>query len=75
MRIYIFKSDKTSGLQAFAADQTGSKLPDRLGPWSADGVVDPGRSPPHRLSRAQIEQAIDEQGFQLWRVKPTAPAD
>lgn len=75
MRIYIFKSDAKTGLQAFASDLVGSRLPDQLGPWSAVGVVAPEKDPPHNLPRAQIEQALDDQGFQLWRIKPTAPAD
>jgi hypothetical protein len=75
MQIYIFKSDAKAGLQAFAADVGGSKLPDQLGPWSAVGVIGPEKDPPHKLPRAQIEQALDDQGFQLWRIKPTAPTD
>ena len=74
MRIYIFKSDAKPGLQAFAADLAGTRLPDQLGPWSAVGVIGPEKDPPHKLSRAQIEQALGDQGFQLWRIKPTAPA-
>jgi hypothetical protein len=75
MRIFIFKSDAKAGLRAFAADVAGTKLPDQLGPWSADGVIAPEKDPPHKLPRAQIEQALDDQGFQLWRIKPTTPAD
>jgi hypothetical protein len=36
---------------------------------SAIGVVGADKAPPHRLSRQQIERAIDTQGFQLWRMK------
>ena len=74
MQIYIFKSDAKNGLRAFTADVAGTKLPDQLGPWSAVGVIGPEKAPPHNLSRAQIEQALDDQGFQLWRIKPTVPA-
>jgi hypothetical protein len=70
MRIYIFKSDKNSGLRAFAADPEGSKLPDQFRPWYGIGVIAPERDPPHRLSRGEIERAIAVQGFQLWRMKP-----
>lgn len=35
MRLYIFKSDAKSELRAFAADLTGSKLPDQFRPWHA----------------------------------------
>ena len=75
MRIYIFKSSAKGGLRAFAADVAGTKLPGQLGPWSAVGVIGPEKDPPHKLSRAQIEQALDDNGFQLWRIKPTEPAD
>ncbi len=69
MRLYIFKSDANRELRAFAADISGSKLPDKFRPWHAIGVVAPGRDPPHKLSRQDIEQAISTQGFQLWRMK------
>ena len=69
MRIYIFKSDASSKLRAFAADLSGSKLPDRLGPWHAVGVVGIGKDPPYKLSRDHIERAINADGFQLWRMK------
>ena len=72
MRLYIFKSDSGTGLRAFAADPSGSKLPDQFRPWHAIGVVAPDRSPPHKLSRTDIEGAINAQGFQLWRVKEKA---
>ncbi len=69
MRLYIFKSDANRELRAFAADVTGSKLPDRFRPWHAIGVVGPGRAPPHQLPRQEIERPIETQGFQLWRMK------
>jgi hypothetical protein len=70
MKLYIFKSGTNSDLQAFAADLTGSKLPEQFRPWHAIGVVAAGNAPPHKLSREKIEEAIDSQGFQLWRIKP-----
>jgi hypothetical protein len=72
MHIYIFRSDANSELRAFAGDAAGSKLPEQFGPWHADGVVGPGKSPPHKLPRAVIETAVATQGFQLWRTKPKA---
>ena len=48
----------------------GSKLPQKHGPWHATGVIRPDKQPPHNFSRSAIEKAINEQGFQLWRVKP-----
>ncbi len=69
MRLYIFKSDAKSELRAFAADLAGSKLPDQFRPWHAIGIVGPGKDPPHRLSRQDIERAIETHGFQLWRMK------
>jgi hypothetical protein len=68
MRIYIFKSETRRGLRAFAGDPAGSKLPQQHGPWTAVGVVRPEAEPPHRFSRVSIERAIDDDGFQLWRL-------
>jgi hypothetical protein len=75
MRFYVFKSDATGGLRAFAGDIAGSKLPERFRPWHVVGAVAPDAAPPHGLSREGIEKAIDAQGFQLWRLKVKAKAD
>jgi hypothetical protein len=75
MRLYIFKSDVKSELRAFAADVAGSKLPDQFRPWHAIGIVGPGKDPPHRLSRKEIERAIETHGFQLWRMKVAGNTD
>jgi hypothetical protein len=75
MRLYVFKSDANGGLRAFAADMTGSKLPERFRPWHAVGAVARDAPPPYGLSRDDIEKAIDAQGFQLWRLKAKAKAD
>lgn len=74
MRIYIFKSETRKGLLAFAGDLAGSRLPQQLGPWTATGAVGPEKAPPHNFSRDAIEQAIDAQGFQLWRLAKKAAA-
>jgi hypothetical protein len=70
MQIYMFTSQSAPNLRAFAGDESGSKLPERHGPWNADGSIRSGEHPPHRFSRAKIEQAIKFDGFQLWRMKP-----
>ena len=57
MRIYIFKSETTKDLRAFAGDPAGGKLPPKHGPWTATGIVGPGKAPPHNLSRGVIERA------------------
>ena len=75
MQIYMFTSESSSNLRAFAGDPSGSKLPENHGPWSAEGSISPDKHPPHRFSRAKIEQAIKLDGFQLWRMKPSADAD
>jgi hypothetical protein len=73
MRFYIFKSETTKDLQAFAGDVVGSRLPDSHAPWTVTGVVAEEAKPPHNLSRETIEEAIEAAGFQLWRVsKKTA---
>ena len=69
MRIYIFKSETTKDLRAFAGDPAGGKLPPKHGPWTGTGIVAPGKAPPHNLSRVVIERAIDTEGFQLWRLR------
>jgi len=67
MRLYIFKSETTKELRAFASEPNGSKLPEQHGPWTVTGVVGVDKTPPHNLSRAAIEEAIEGRGFQLWR--------
>jgi len=74
MRIYIFKSETTKELRAFAGDLAGSKLPQNHGPWSVTGVIVEHKAPPHNLSRAAIEQAIADEGFQLWRLNKKTEA-
>jgi hypothetical protein len=70
MRIYIFKSETREALCAFAGDSSGSRLPERHGPWTPTGVVAADKAAPHNLSRAAIERAIGDDGFQLWRLSP-----
>lgn len=70
MRIFVFKSESNDALCGFSGDSDGSKLPPQHGPWLGTGVIRDDKDPPHRFSRAAIEKAIDEQGFQLWRMKP-----
>jgi hypothetical protein len=36
--------------------------------------VRPDVDPPHKLPRVPIEQAIEGEGFQLWRMKAKASA-
>ncbi|MFL9825671.1 hypothetical protein [Rhodoplanes sp. SY1] len=74
MRLFMFESETASDLRAFAGDSSGSKLPERLGPWLSTGVVRPDRDPPHKLSRTAIEKAIASAGYQLFRMKPTEAA-
>jgi hypothetical protein len=68
VRIYIFKSETRKDLHAFAADLTGSRLPPHHGPWTATGAIGPGNAPPYNLSREAIEEGIETEGFQLWRL-------
>jgi len=73
MRIFIFKSEKSPDLRAFADDQEGNKLPAQFRPWHAIGVVRPETAPPHNLSREVIESSIKNVGYQLWRLKKLRP--
>ena len=68
MRIYIFKSERTKELRAFAGDAIGTKLPENHAPWTVTGVIADNKAPPHNLSRETIEDAIETEGFQLWRL-------
>jgi len=68
MRIFIFKSETRPDLRAFSGDLDGSQLPKQFSPWHAVGAIAPDRDPPHELSRAVIEAAINSRGFQLWRM-------
>ncbi len=70
MRLFIFESNATAGLRAFAGDVAGRKLPDQFSPWRQIGAVRPENAPPYNLSRDTIEKAINAHGFQLWRLKP-----
>ena len=72
MRLYMFKSEAQADLRAFAGDPAGSKLPSRFAPWHVVGVVAADKDPPHQLPRADIERAVEESGFQLWRRRARA---
>jgi hypothetical protein len=67
--IYKFASTGRENLFAFAGDRSGSKLPERHGPWRPTGNIKASEPLPHRLDRGTVERAIDDQGFQLWRMK------
>jgi hypothetical protein len=69
MRFYMFKSETTKNLHAFAGDPTGTKLPDGHAPWTVTGIVAAEADPPHNLSRETIQEAIGNEGFQLWRLR------
>jgi hypothetical protein len=69
MRIYVFKSETRTDLRAFAGDAAGSKLPQQHGPWIVVGVVRPEADLPHKFSRLSVERSIDNDGFQLWRLR------
>lgn len=76
MRIFVFKSEArqglNQGLNAFAGDLAGFRLPDQFKPWRATGAIAPDREFPYNLSREAIETAIRDHGYQLWRVKKGA---
>jgi len=76
MRLFIFKSESNDTLRAFADDLIGSRLPAQFKPWTAIGAVAADGAMPYTFERGAIEQAITDQGFQLWRFKAVAkPAD
>ena len=55
------------------SDAAGTKLPKNFAPWRVVGLVSAKRAPPHGLPRAKIEAGIQSTGYQLWRVKKSAP--
>lgn len=73
--IYNFSSSVRTGLFAFAGDADGSMLPEKHGPWVTQGGIRPGEPIPHRLDRETVERAIDDHGFQLWRMKKPVSSD
>lgn len=70
--IFRFASGAPNSLFAFAGDRMGSSLPARHGPWKSEGNIGPREAIPHQLDRKHIEDAIDEHGYQLWRMKKEA---
>ena len=69
MRIFIFKSEARTDLRAFGGDLAGLQLPDQFKPWRVVGAIAPHQEFPYKISRADVEMAIREQGFQLFRLK------
>jgi hypothetical protein len=72
MRIFVFKSEASPRLRAFGGDLIGSRLPNQFSPWRAIGALAPDREAPYNLSRNVIETAINDCGYQLWRLKRKA---
>jgi len=71
MRIFIFKSEARTDLRAFGGDLAGLQLPDKFKPWRVVGAIAPNQEFPYKILRADVEMAIREQGFQLFRLKET----
>ncbi len=69
MRIFIFKSEKKPELRAFGGDLAGIKLPGQFKPWRAVGAIAPNQELPYKIARDDVEKAIAECGFQLFRLK------
>jgi len=69
MRIFIFKSEARTDLRAFGGDPARLQLPDKFRPWRVVGAIAPNQDFRHKISRADVEMAIREQGFQLFRLK------
>ena len=69
MRIFIFKSEASPELRAFGGDLVGSGLPPQFRPWRAVGAIAPDGEFPYKLSRASVETAINDCGYQLWRMR------
>jgi hypothetical protein len=74
MRIFVFKSEANPDLRAFGGDLAGIKLPGQFKPWRAVGAIAANQDPPYKIARDDIEKAINECGFQLFRLKKRAKA-
>jgi len=72
MKIFIFKSEARPDLRAFGGDLVGGRLPSQFSPWHAIGSIAADHEPPYNLSRQVIETAINDCGYQLWRVTKKA---
>ncbi len=75
MRIFIFKSDTSPDLRAFGGDLAGSRLPVQFRPWHAVGSIAPEGDFPYTLSRESVEAAINDSGYQLWRMRKKNKSD
>ena len=67
--LFMYSSQKSKGLFCFSSDSRGNGLPSSLAPWMAYGVLRPDQTPPHGLSRKDIEIGVRASGYQLWREK------
>jgi hypothetical protein len=74
MRIFVFKSEANPDLRAFGGDLAGIKLPAQFKPWRAVGAIAANQELPYKIARDDIEKAINECGFQLFRFKKKAKA-
>jgi len=74
MRIFVFKSEVNPNLRAFGGDLAGIKLPGQFKPWRAVGTIAPNQDLPYKIARDDIEKAISESGFQLFRLKKRTKA-
>jgi hypothetical protein len=74
MRIFIFKSEANPDLRAFGGDLAGIQLPSQFKPWHAVGAIAPNQDLPYKIARDDIEKAINECGFQLFRLKKRTKA-
>lgn len=69
IRIFIFKSETSPELRAFGGDLAGTRLPVQFRPWHAVGSIAPEGDFPYKLSRESVETAINDCGYQLWRMR------
>ncbi len=74
MRLYFQIRDGPE-LRAFGGDLAGSRLPVQFRPWHAIGSIAPEGEFPYKLSRESIETAINDSGYQLWRMRKKSKSD
>jgi hypothetical protein len=69
--IYLYRSIKSKGLFCFSAESKPDGLPQSLSPWRRFGEVSPAEKLPHGLQRNAIAPGMRENGYQLYRKKPS----
>src|SRR5215471_16114331 len=69
-----FQVENEEGFAGLRGRPRGQQTPQHHGPWTVTGAIGLDNAPPHNFSRDAIEEAIDTEGFQLWRLSKKTEA-